>query len=85
MFGDPLPLGWPKPDWVARMILRRFASGIAAAGAAPGMPRARFDYYWVGLVMAEGLSQRLGVLRYAFWRGPRLFWAGLTTAGGRGA
>jgi len=85
VFGDARPPGWPAPDRIARRMLRRFATGIAAASAAPGTLRARFDFYWIGLVMAEGLSQRLGVLRYAFWRGPRLFWAGLTTAGGRGA
>lgn len=85
VFGDARPPGWPAPDRIARRMLRRFADGIAAGSAAPGTLRARFDFYWVGLVMAEGLSQRLGVLRYAFWRRPRLFWAGLTVAGGRGA
>ena len=73
VFGDPLPAGWPAPDWISRRMLRRFASGIAADSAVPGKLRARFDFYWVGLVMAEGTVQRLGVLRYAFWRGPRLF------------
>jgi hypothetical protein len=85
VFGDAPPPAWPAPDRTARRMLRRFATGIAADGAAPGTRRARFDFYWVGLVMAEGLSQQLGVLRYAFWRRPRLFWAGLTAAGGRGA
>ncbi|MHA1528090.1 MAG: nucleotidyltransferase family protein [Alphaproteobacteria bacterium] len=85
VFGDAPPPGWPAPDRIARHMLGRFVDGIAAGSAAPGTPRARFDFYWVGLVMAEGLSQRLGVLRYAFWRGPRLFWAGLTAVGGRGA
>jgi hypothetical protein len=64
-------------------MLRRYADGIADDGAAPGTRRARFNFYWVGLVMAEGLSQRLGVLRYAFWRRARLFWAGLAVTGGR--
>ena len=85
VFGDARPPGWPAPDRIARRMLRRFATGIAAGSAAPGTSRARFDFYWVGLLMAEGLRQRLGVLRYAFWRRPRLFWAALTAAGGRGA
>ena len=51
-------------------------AGIAAENAMPLSPRARFDFYWVALLMAEGAAQRLGVLRYAFWRGPRLFLAG---------
>ena len=83
VFGDPLPVDWPEPDWIARRMLRRFASGIAADGAAPGRTRARFDFYWVGLVMAEGNAQRLGVLRYAVWRGPRLFLSKLPLLGGR--
>jgi hypothetical protein len=73
VFGDPLPAGWPAPDWIARRMLRRFANGIAIAAAAPGTLRGRFDFYWVGLIMAENFVQRLGVLRYAFWREPRLF------------
>jgi hypothetical protein len=72
VFGDPVPVGWPEPDWIARKMLRRFARGIAADSAAPGTLRARFEFYWAGLLMAEGTAQRLGVLRYAFWRGPRL-------------
>jgi hypothetical protein len=83
VFGDPLPVGWPQPDWIARRMLRRFASGISADSAAPGKPRARFNFYWVGLVMAEGAAQRLGVLRYAFWRGPRLYLSRLFLSGGR--
>jgi hypothetical protein len=86
VFGDPLPVGWPEPDWIARRMLRRFARGIAADSAAPGTLRARFDFYWAGLLMAEGTAQRVGVLRYAFWRGPRLFVTRLLQSGGhRGA
>lgn len=77
VFATPLPRGWPEPDRVTRRMLVRFMRGIGAEGAEPGSVRARFDFYWVGFVMAERPAQRLGVLRYAFWRGPRLFLAAL--------
>ena len=76
VFGDPLPPGWPRPDLLARRTIAHVMAGIAAENAEPLSPRARFDFYWVALLMAEGAGQRLGVLRYAFWRGPRLFLAG---------
>lgn len=75
VFGEPLPRGWPEPDRLARLTLAWLMRGIAA-DRAPGSRRARFDFYWIALLMAEGAAQRLGVLRYAFWRGPRLFIAG---------
>ncbi|HUF87241.1 MAG TPA: nucleotidyltransferase family protein [Thermohalobaculum sp.] len=77
VFGARLPAAWPAPDRVTRRMLARFVRGIAIEAAPPGSPRARFDFYWGGFVMAQGVAQRLGVLRYAFWRGPRLFLASL--------
>lgn len=77
VFGTRLPEGWPTPDRVTQRMLGRFLEGIGDEDALPGSPRARFDFYWGGFVMAETLAQRLGVLRYAFWRGPRLFFASL--------
>lgn len=84
VFGAPLPVAWPRPDWIGRWMLRYFLRAIAADNAAPGTPRARFGFYWAGLVMAEGLAQRLGVLRYAFWRGPRTWSLGLSRYGDSG-
>lgn len=80
VFATGLPPAWPEPDRVTRRMLARFMQGIAADEAAPGSTRARFDFYWVGFMMAERPAQRLGVLRYAFWRGPRLFFAALRRA-----
>lgn len=84
VFATRLPRHWPPPDRVTARMLDRFIRGIGADGAAPGTPRARFEFYWVGFVMAEGLAQRVGVLRFAFWRVPRLFLASLRTAGAGG-
>jgi hypothetical protein len=85
VFGTPLPAWWPAPGLLARRMLARFLCGIAMDAAAPGSRRARFDFYYVGLVMGEGPAQRLGVLRYAFWRGPRLLLAAMRPAAATGA
>ena len=74
VFGDPLPAGWPELGSFASRTVTRLMDGIAA-DRPPGSPRARFDFYWIALLMAEGAAQRIGVLRYAFWRGPHLFLA----------
>lgn len=68
LFGAPLPAGWPAPDARGRLLMRRFLGGIASAGADPGGLRARFDFYWSGLVTAETPAQAMGVLRYACLR-----------------
>lgn len=85
VFRAPLPTWWPAPGPLTRRMLGRFVHGIGMEAAAPGTRRARFDFYWVGLVMGEGPLQRLGVLRYAFWRGPRLLLAAKRQAPAAGA
>jgi hypothetical protein len=81
VFGAPLPQGWPRPGWIGRYMLRYFLRAIADDNSAPGTARARFGFYWVALMMAEDLVQRLGVLRYAFWRGPRMYCLGILRTG----
>lgn len=72
VFGTPLPPGWPACDRRGARMIGRYLAAIAAPEAEPGSLRARVGFYWTGLVMAESARQRLGVLRYALLREPRL-------------
>ena len=63
VLGSPLPSSWPVPDHAGTRAIERFRQLIADDDSAPGTLRARFHYYWMSLVLAESLSQRVGVLR----------------------
>lgn len=72
VFGVPVPEFWPLPAPAERRVLDRFLALIASDRHDPGSFPAKLETYRLSMQLAETAGQRLGVLRYLFWRRVRL-------------
>lgn len=78
VFGAPAPSAASNPPPSEARWADKILAQIADPGSEPGRVRARMGFYLWHLRMAGSPVRIAGVLRYAFWRPPRLWMADLT-------